>query len=76
MYLSLALVAAFVLQEVIQNITRSWQSVENQFLIIEMKNALSKGQNYTLYTSFNGELKEALGGLYRSTYENAQGEHM
>jgi len=49
---------------------------ENQFLVVEMMQNLTEGQNYTLRTVFEGELAEDLGGLYRSTYENQNGESM
>ena len=53
-----------------------WIHVENQYLVVELQQNLTSGKNYTLQTVFEGELAEDLGGLYRSTYVNADGENV
>lgn len=49
---------------------------ENQFLVVTLDEELIEGQNYSLKTSFSGELAEDLGGLYRSSYENEDQEQV
>ena len=46
----------------------------NEFMIVKTSRNLTRGQNYTLKTTFYGELTEGLAGLYRSNYVNAAGE--
>ena len=66
----------FVLQAVGQDITKTWQVEDNQYLVVQMNSNLIENEKYTLNTWFEGELAEDLGGIYRSTYENAEGKQM
>ncbi|XP_076880958.1 aminopeptidase N-like isoform X2 [Brachyhypopomus gauderio] len=49
-------------------IKKSWLQVETQYLVIELRKKLEVGKTYWLYTEFQGELTDDLGGFYRSEY--------
>lgn len=49
-------------------ITETFLNLETQFLVIRLSANLVKGNTYSLYTSFIGELSDDLGGFYRSEY--------
>ncbi|XP_066503401.1 aminopeptidase N-like [Hoplias malabaricus] len=49
-------------------ITKTWLEVNTQYLVIQLSEKLEVGQNYWLYTEFQGELADDLGGFYRSEY--------
>ena len=40
---------------------------------MELELSMKTNENYTLFTSFKGELANDLRGLYRSTYTNVDG---
>lgn len=41
---------------------------KTQYMAIHLKEELTAGENYELYTEFVGELADDLGGFYRSEY--------
>lgn len=45
-----------------------------EFLTIPAKVSLTKGANYLLTIKYWGELREDMGGFYRSSYVNSKGE--
>jgi len=50
-----------------------WWNEKHQFLIVPLKSKMTVGMNYSLYTEFEGNLADDLGGLYRSSYEKPDG---
>ena len=53
-----------------------WFYQPYEYLIVELTENMQVGKNYSLYTSFLGELSDDLKGLYRSVYTNSDGEDM
>lgn len=49
-------------------IRKTWLHVPMQYLVIQLNGVLKTGQDYKLYTEFEGELSDDLEGLYRSEY--------
>ncbi|XP_051808613.1 aminopeptidase N-like isoform X1 [Acanthochromis polyacanthus] len=50
-----------------------WLQNETQYLVVQLKGDLTKGNYYILETIFEGELSDDLGGFYRSEYiENGE----
>uniref|UniRef100_A0A3Q1H4G4 Alanyl (membrane) aminopeptidase b, tandem duplicate 1 n=1 Tax=Acanthochromis polyacanthus TaxID=80966 RepID=A0A3Q1H4G4_9TELE len=50
-----------------------WLQNETQYLVVQLKGDLTKGNYYILETTFEGELSDDLGGFYRSEYiENGE----
>ncbi|XP_064191655.1 aminopeptidase N-like [Anguilla rostrata] len=49
-------------------IEATWLQVETQYLVVQLSGMLTVGQSYQLYTEFQGELADDLGGFYRSEY--------
>lgn len=49
-------------------ISASWLEPVTQYLVIQLNKKLVKGNTYSLYTIFTGELSDDLGGFYRSEY--------
>nr|XP_057934796.1 aminopeptidase N-like isoform X2 [Doryrhamphus excisus] len=47
---------------------KTWLEVPTQYLVIQLSGELQAGSTYSLYTSFEGELADDLGGFYRSEY--------
>ncbi|KAJ8417419.1 hypothetical protein AAFF_G00286460 [Aldrovandia affinis] len=50
------------------SIKSTWLQEETQFLVVQLNGKLSAGNSYELYTEFQGELADDLGGFYRSEY--------
>ncbi|KAJ8344160.1 hypothetical protein SKAU_G00314890 [Synaphobranchus kaupii] len=49
-------------------IKKTWLQKETQFLVVQLNGNLTAGLSYELYTEFQGELADDLGGFYRSEY--------
>ncbi|XP_028841845.1 alanyl (membrane) aminopeptidase b, tandem duplicate 1 [Denticeps clupeoides] len=49
-------------------IQKSWLQQETQYLVLQLTDVLKADQIYELYTEFQGELADDLGGFYRSVY--------
>uniref|UniRef100_A0A4W4G9C7 Aminopeptidase n=1 Tax=Electrophorus electricus TaxID=8005 RepID=A0A4W4G9C7_ELEEL len=49
-------------------IKKTWLQVETQYLVVELSEKLQVGKTYWLFTEFQGELTDSLGGFYRSEY--------
>ena len=49
---------------------------ERDFLVVQMKDPLIAGSNYTLEIEFVSDLSEGLSGFYRSTYTENDGKKM
>ncbi|XP_054628016.1 aminopeptidase Ey-like [Dunckerocampus dactyliophorus] len=47
---------------------KTWLEVPTQYLVIQLSGELRAGSTYSLFTSFEGELADDLGGFYRSEY--------
>lgn len=47
---------------------------ENQFFVMTFDEYLTQDAKYTLHINFEGKLTDYLGGFYRSSYKNDQGE--
>ncbi|KAM3625143.1 uncharacterized protein V6R79_007458 [Siganus canaliculatus] len=47
---------------------KTWLEVPTQYLVIQLNSSLQAGSSYELFTEFNGELSDDLGGFYRSEY--------
>uniref|UniRef100_A0A8B9KWU4 Aminopeptidase n=1 Tax=Astyanax mexicanus TaxID=7994 RepID=A0A8B9KWU4_ASTMX len=45
-----------------------WMQVTTQYLVIQLNGTLKAGESYSLFTEFEGELADDLGGFYRSEY--------
>jgi len=53
---------------------KSWEIFQPfEYLVVELQLSIKTNENYTLFTSFKGELANDLRGLYRSTYTNVDG---
>ncbi|KAM9817545.1 aminopeptidase Ey-like [Neosynchiropus ocellatus] len=50
-------------------VTKTWLEVPTQFLVVQLSGPLQVGSRFELYTEFEGELADDLGGFYRSEYE-------
>ncbi|XP_072036362.1 aminopeptidase N-like isoform X1 [Amphiura filiformis] len=50
-----------------------WFHEENQYLVIELKEALKPGKVYTLYAEFSAPLGLEVAGFYRTSYETETG---
>ncbi|XP_056106759.1 alanyl (membrane) aminopeptidase b, tandem duplicate 1 [Rhinichthys klamathensis goyatoka] len=46
---------------------------KTQYMVIKLKESLTAGERYELYTEFVGELADDLGGFYRSEYDDENG---
>ncbi|XP_077066478.1 alanyl (membrane) aminopeptidase b, tandem duplicate 1 [Siphateles boraxobius] len=46
---------------------------KTQYMVIKLKESLTAGESYVLYTEFVGELADDLGGFYRSEYYDENG---
>lgn len=46
---------------------------KTQYMVIKLKESLTAGESYELYTEFVGELADDLGGFYRSEYYDENG---
>lgn len=46
---------------------------KTQYMVIKLKESLTVGESYELYTEFVGELADDLGGFYRSEYNDENG---
>lgn len=46
---------------------------KTQYMVIKLKESLTAGETYELYTEFVGELADDLGGFYRSEYVDENG---
>ncbi|CAM4734208.1 unnamed protein product [Leuciscus chuanchicus] len=46
---------------------------KTQYMVIRLKESLTAGESYELYTEFVGELADDLGGFYRSEYVDENG---
>ena len=44
-----------------------------QYLVVKSTSILGEGKNYTLMTKYKSELTDGLGGLYRSSYTDEDG---
>ncbi|XP_063053492.1 aminopeptidase N [Engraulis encrasicolus] len=49
-------------------IRKTWLHEPMQYLVVQLNGALRAGQDYDLYTEFQGQLLDDLEGLYRSEY--------
>ncbi|XP_035679687.1 aminopeptidase N-like [Branchiostoma floridae] len=47
---------------------------ENEFLVLELSENLKEGELYIVTINFNGAVRAALNGFYRSSYVNEQGQ--
>lgn len=56
------------------SVIATWLQIPTQYLVVELDGKLTKGQFYTLYTEFTGELADDLGGFYRSEYDDGEGK--
>ncbi|XP_076878453.1 aminopeptidase N-like [Brachyhypopomus gauderio] len=50
------------------SIASTWMQETTQYLVIQLNSKLTAGESYQLYTEFQGELANDLGGFYRSEY--------
>ncbi|XP_053722213.1 aminopeptidase Ey-like [Synchiropus splendidus] len=53
----------------VPNVRKTWLEVPTQFLVVQLDGQLQVGRSFQLYTEFEGELADDLGGFYRSEYE-------
>uniref|UniRef100_A0A146WKL4 Aminopeptidase n=1 Tax=Fundulus heteroclitus TaxID=8078 RepID=A0A146WKL4_FUNHE len=51
------------------SIKKTWQQSQTQYLVIQLRSRLTRGQKYQLQAEFTGELADDLAGFYRSEYE-------
>ncbi|XP_001922987.2 aminopeptidase N isoform X1 [Danio rerio] len=49
-------------------ILKTWFQDQTEFMVIQLRENLQVGKSYWLYTEFQGELADDLGGFYRSEY--------
>ncbi|KAG9340761.1 hypothetical protein JZ751_020353, partial [Albula glossodonta] len=49
-------------------IKETWLEVTTQYLVVQLTAKLTAGKSYQLFTEFQGELADDLGGFYRSVY--------
>ncbi|KAI1904521.1 hypothetical protein AGOR_G00006500 [Albula goreensis] len=49
-------------------IKETWLQVTTQYLVVQLNTKLTAGKSYQLFTEFQGELADDLGGFYRSVY--------
>uniref|UniRef100_A0A3P8S153 Aminopeptidase n=1 Tax=Amphiprion percula TaxID=161767 RepID=A0A3P8S153_AMPPE len=54
--------------DTVPGIESVWLQNETQYLVVQLKGDLTKGNYYILETIFEGELADDLGGFYRSEY--------
>ncbi|NXE69940.1 AMPN Aminopeptidase, partial [Calcarius ornatus] len=54
-------------------ISRTWLETPRQYLVVQLKAPLQKGQRYRLSSNFTGELADDLAGFYRSEYTDDAG---
>ena len=47
---------------------------ENQFILVELGDSLEENLEYNLGLEFEGEMKDDLVGLYRSSYTTPEGD--